>query len=238
MARQAQTVASTRHPLSKERVLRAAMTLADKGGIEALSMRRLADELGVEAMSLYHYVSNKNALLDGITDIVATEIEVPSARGDWKAAVRSSAISFRDALARHPWACGLMMSNGAGPSRLRYMESLLRRLREAGFSPQMTHHAYHALDSHIIGFTLWASGYTTGMGQDPKVVEGFLKRIPKDEFPYLIEHAGEHATPARRDGVSEFEFGLDLILDGLEKVRATRARRGTRREKRPRRPNC
>jgi AcrR family transcriptional regulator len=237
MARETQSASSTRHPLSKERVLRAAVALADKGGIEALSMRRLADELGVEAMSIYHYISNKDDLLDGISDIVASEIEAPAARGAWKTAIRGSAISFHDALARHPWACSLMMSNGAGPARLRYMEALLRRLREADFSPQMTHHAYHALDSHIIGFTLWASGYTTALGVDPKGVDRFLKRIPRDEFPYLLEHAGEHMTP-RRDGVSEFEFGLDLILDGLEKLRATRAGRGTPRAKRPRRPSC
>ncbi|HEY8787489.1 MAG TPA: TetR/AcrR family transcriptional regulator C-terminal domain-containing protein [Candidatus Limnocylindria bacterium] len=221
MATRARAVANTRHPLSKERVLRRAIALADRGGIEALSMRKLAEELGVEAMSLYHYVANKDDLLDGITDIVASEIEVPSARGDWKSAVRRSAISFHDALARHPWACSLMMSNGVGPARLRYMESLLQRLRQAGFSPQLTHHAYHALDSHIIGFTLWAAGYTTAMKGDPKAAETFLKRVPVDEFPYFLEHADEHMTPGKRDGVSEFEFGLGLILDGLEKIRKT-----------------
>lgn len=221
MATRARAVASTRHPLSRERVLRKAIALADRGGIEALSMRRLAEELGVEAMSLYHYVANKDDLLDGITDIVASEIEVPSARGDWKSAVRRSAISFHDALARHPWACSLMMSNGVGPARLRYMESLLQRLRQAGFSPQLTHHAYHALDSHIIGFTLWAAGYTTAMKGDPKAAETFLKRVPVDEFPYFLEHADQHMTPAKRDGVSEFEFGLGLILDALEKIRKT-----------------
>ena len=219
MATRARAVANTRHPLSKERVLRRAIALADRGGIDALSMRKLAEELGVEAMSLYHYVANKDDLLDGITDIVASEIEAPSARGDWKSAVRRSAISFHDALARHPWACSLMMSNGVGPARLRYMESLLQRLRQAGFSPQLTHHAYHALDSHIIGFTLWAAGYTTAMKGDPKAAEAFLKRVPVDEFPYFLEHADEHMTPAKRDGVSEFEFGLGLILDGLERIR-------------------
>jgi AcrR family transcriptional regulator len=210
--------------LSKERVLRAAILLADRGGIEALSMRRLAEHLGVEAMSLYHYVANKDDLLDGITDIVASEIEAPTGRGDWKAAVRKSAMSFQGALARHPWACGLMMSN-IGSERLRYMEALLRRLREAGFSPKLTHHAYHALDSHIIGFTLWAAGYTTAMRADPKAVETFLKRVPVDQYPYFLEHADEHMTPAKRDGMGEFEFGLDLILDGLEKALRARPRR-------------
>ena len=221
MATRARAVTTTRHPLNKERVLRAAIALADKRGIEALSMRKLAEELGVEAMSLYHYVSNKDELLDGITDIVASEIEAPPARGDWKSAVRTSAISFHDALARHPWACSLMMSS-VGPARLRYMESLLRRLREAGFSPQLTHHAYHALDSHIIGFTLWAAGYTTAMRADPSAVESFLEQVPADQYPYFLEHADQHMKPTKRDAVSEFEFGLDLILDALEKIRRTR----------------
>lgn len=220
MATRVRSGAATRHPLNKDRVLRTAIALADKGGIEALSMRKLADDLGVEAMSLYHYVANKDEMLDGITDIVASEIEAPPVRGDWKTAVRKSAISFQDALARHPWACSLMMSNGVGPARLRYMELLLRRLRGAGFSPQLTHHAYHALDSHIIGFTLWAAGYETAMKADPKAVEKFLSRVPVDEFPFFLEHADEHMTLGRRDGVSEFEFGLDLILDGLEKMRS------------------
>ena len=200
--------------------MRAAIALADKGGIEALSMRKLAEELGVEAMSLYHYLANKDDLLDGITDIVASEIEAPSPRGDWKTAVRRSAISFHDALARHPWACSLMMSNGVGPARLHYMESLLKRLRDAGLSPRLTHHAYHALDSHIIGFTLWAAGYTEAMKADPRAVEAFLKRVPVDQYPHFLEHADQHMRPAKRDGVSEFEFGLDLILDGLERIRA------------------
>ena len=220
MATRARAIASTRNSLSKERVLRAAIALADKGGIDALTMRKLAEDLGVEAMSLYHYVTSKNDMLDGITDIVASEIEVPSARGNWKAAVRRSAISFHDTLARHPWACSLMMSNGVGPARLRYMERLLRRLRDAGFSPQLTHHAYHALDSHIIGFTLWAAGYTAAMRAGPRAAEVFLKKVPVDQYPYFLEHADQHITPSKRDGVSEFEFGLDLILDGLEKIRA------------------
>ena len=225
MATRAQPTAKARSPLTKERVLRAAIALADKGGIDALSMRKLADDLGVEAMSLYHYVASKDDLLDGITDIVAGEIVAPSARGEWRAAVRKSAVSFHDTLARHPWACSLMMTNGVGPARLRYMESLLRRLREAGFSPQSTHHAYHALDSHIIGFTLWAAGYTSAMKANPDAAEAFLKRVPVDQYPYFLEHADQHMTPSKRDGVSEFEFGLDLILDGLEKTRKADKRR-------------
>src|SRR5437870_4519003 len=139
MARSADRVAERRLPLSKERVLRTAMALADQGGIDSLSMRRLAQELGVEAMSLYHYVSSKDDILNGIVEIVVAEIEVPSGGKDWRAAVRSSAISFHDALARHRWAANLIMSGiGVGTARVRYMEALLGRLREAGFSANMT----------------------------------------------------------------------------------------------------
>ncbi len=224
MATRTHPVAKQRVPLSRDRVLRAATALADQGGIDALTMRKLAEDLGVEPMSLYHYVANKGDILSGITDIVASEIEVPSSGGDWKAALRKSAVSFHNTLARHPWACSLMMSGGVGPGRLRYMESLLRRLREAGFSPQLTHHAYHALDSHIIGFTLWAAGYTAAMRAGPGTVEAFLKQLPADRYPYFFEHAEQHMTRPQRDGVSEFEFGLDLILDGLKRVRGTALR--------------
>lgn len=217
-------VASRRAPLSKDRVVRAATALADKSGIETLTMRNLAQDLGVEAMSLYHYVPNKGAILSGIADIVASEIEVPSSGTNWKAAVRKSAVSFHDALARHPWASSLMMSGGVGPARMRYMESLLGRLREAGFSPQMTHHAYHALDSHIFGFTIWAAGYAKAITANPGAIQAFLKQVPADRYPYFLEHAAVHMTRSGRDGVSEFEFGLDLILEGLERLRGTVSR--------------
>src|ERR1700704_4009940 len=154
IARRAESVVEPRIRLSRDRVLRAAIDLADRGGIDALSMRKLADELGVEAMSIYHYVASKDDLLDGIADIVVSEFDLVSGGGDWKAEVRRSAVSAHSVLMRHPWACNLIMSgDGIGLARLRWMESLLRRLREAGLSANMTHHAYHALDSHIIGST-------------------------------------------------------------------------------------
>jgi AcrR family transcriptional regulator len=197
-------------------VLRTAIAVVDKGGIDALSMRKLGDELGVEAMSLYHYVTNKDELLNACVDMVVSEIEVVSRDGDWRAAVRTSAISFHDVLKRHPWATSLLMTaTGVSQARLRYMESLLGRLREAGFSANMTHHAYHALDSHIIGSTLWSAGYSA-MKIPADSGRSFVQSIAKD-LPYLAEHAEQHFTKRPGD-VPEFEFGLDLILDGLEKI--------------------
>lgn len=219
MAGRADPIAEPRVPLSRDRVLRAAIGLADQGGIESLSMRKLAQELGVEAMSVYHYVANKDDILDGIVDIVVGEFDLPSG-ADWKAAIRLSAISAHDVLMRHPWACNLMMSTKrVSPARLRYMESLLRRLREAGFSAEMTHHAYHALDSHIIGSTLWEAGYSAN--RDLADLAKTFVRESVDEYPYLAEHAEQHLTKSRRNDVREFEFGLDLILDGLERIRDT-----------------
>ena len=135
MVRHTDAGAAPRAPLTKERVLRAAIELADAGGVEALSMRRLAKELGVEAMSLYNHVANKDAILDGIIDAVVSEIELPPAGDDWKAAIRQSAISARNVFVRHRWANNLQMSRqSAGPARLRHMDWMLRTLREAGFS--------------------------------------------------------------------------------------------------------
>lgn len=225
MATRADQIADRRVPLSRERVLRAAIGLADEGGIESLSMRKLAQELGVEAMSLYYYVANKDDILGGIVDMVVGEFDVASGGADWKAAIRRSAISAHDVLMRHPWACSLMMSTkGVRPARLRYMESLLRGLREAGFSAEMTHHAYHALDSHIIGSTLWEAGYSA-MKVPPDFARTFVRDLPIDGFPYLAEHVEQHRTKSRRTDVREFEFGLDLILDGLEKIRDTASAR-------------
>jgi AcrR family transcriptional regulator len=218
-----------RAPLSKDRVLRTAVSIADQEGIDALTMRRLAQELGVEAMSLYYYVTNKDDILKGIMDLVATEIEVPSGGADWKAAIRRSAISFHDVLRRHRWASSLMISGppGVGPAQLRYSDSLLKRLREAGFSPELTHHAYHALDSHIVGSTLWAAGVGAVMKTKPDFVQTFIRELPVAEYPYFAEHVQQHMTKSvSSTGKSEFEFGLDLILDGLEKMLGPKRKSG------------
>jgi AcrR family transcriptional regulator len=221
MATQVRPSAKPRVRLSRDRVLRVAVQIADKNGIESLTMRNLAQRHGVEAMTLYHYVANKDDILKDIVDLVVSEIDVPSEGGDWRTALRRSAISAHQVLLRHPWACSLMMSPARiGPARLRYMESLLGRLREAGFSAEMTHHAYHALDSHILGFTMWEVGYSTGIKELPDSGATLRRQMSLDEYPYLVEHMGQHGKPSRGDG--EFGFGLDLILNGLEKIRVGR----------------
>ena len=199
------------------------MTLADDGGIESLSMRKLGLALGVEAMSLYNHVANKDDLLDGIVDAVTSEIEVPPPDVDWKEAIRRTAISSHEVFLRHRWACSLLMRGSrVSPLRMRWMEAVLRTLREAGFSADMTHHAYHALDSHITGFTLWQVSMPFETKEElVDLAEGFLREVPADEYPYVIEHAEQHLAPSSPDGGTEFEFGLELILDGLERLRDT-----------------
>jgi AcrR family transcriptional regulator len=215
-----QPTADARIPLSRDRILVAAIALADEAGIESLSMRNLAQELGVEAMSLYYYVANKGELLGGMLDIVFSEMELPSDDGDWRAAMRASAISAHHVLLAHPWACQLLGSpTSPSPARLRWMNGILGRLRGAGFSPEMTHHAYHALDSHIVGFTLWLLPYLAISRQEPDLVGQFLRQLDTDELPHLAEHAMVHMRPERPDDVDEFQFGLELILDGLERLR-------------------
>jgi AcrR family transcriptional regulator len=206
--------------LSRDRVLHAAISLADEGGIESLTMRKLGQALGVEAMSLYNHVTNKDDILDGILDVVVGEIDVPSKGADWKAAIRQTAISAHEVLLRHPWACNLMFSpTRVSPARLRWTESVLATLREAGFSPEMTHHAYHALDSHITGFTLWQVSFPFSAEDLAEIGAAFLRELPVDDYPYLAEHIEQHLTDSSHDDGGEFEFGLDLILDGLERVR-------------------
>ncbi|HLE98681.1 MAG TPA: TetR/AcrR family transcriptional regulator C-terminal domain-containing protein [Gaiellaceae bacterium] len=202
-------------------MLRAAVGLADDGGIESLSMRKLGQALGVEAMSLYNHVANKDDLLDGMVDLVWSEIELPSSGGDWRTAMRASAISAYDVLRRHPWACGLAMSRPSIlPARLRYMEAILGGLRQAGFTPGLAFHAYHALDSHVIGFTLWAIGHSIPAGDDlADLAESFLREIAA-EHPFIAEHVEQHLAGFGREGEGEFAFVLDLILDGLERARA------------------
>ena len=218
MATRATLSAEPRVPLNRDRVLRAALALADQGGIEALSMRKLGQALGVEAMSLYNHVGNKEDVLDGLVDIVFGEIEVPCRDGDWKAAMRQRAISAREALARHRWAIGLMESRTrAGPANLRHHDSVLRCLRQAGFSVEMAAHAYSALDSYIYGFALQEATLPFDTGeQAAEVAQAILPPSLAEEFPYLAEIATEHVVKPGYSYGREFEFGLDLILDGLE----------------------
>jgi AcrR family transcriptional regulator len=194
--------------------------LADEGGLESLSMRKLARALGVEAMSLYNHVASKEDVLDGIVDIVVGEVEVPSPRDEWKAAMRRRAISVREMLARHPWASGLIESSVTpGPARLHYHDAILGCLREAGFSVPMSTHAFAALDSYIYGFALQEKALPfSGPDELAEVGASILSALPADEYPYLAENAVE-LMKAGFDFADEFEFGLDLILDGLDRAR-------------------
>jgi AcrR family transcriptional regulator len=207
--------------LSRKRVLRAAIDLADEGGIDQLSIRKLAQRLGTRPMSMYYYVPSKDDLLSGILDIVVGEMNPAGGGGEWKAAIRSSAISAYEVLLRHPWACTLMMSPArVRPARLRYMDSLLGRLRDAGFSAELTDHAYHALDSHIIGFTLWQTGYSRAIsGYSSDAAASLLDLVAS--YPYLAEHAQQHMRERRPGEEGDFAFGLDLILNSLEQMLGT-----------------
>ena len=211
--------AAPRTPLNKERVLRAALELADAEGIEALSMRRLAKELGVEAMSLYNHVANKGEILAGIIDLVAGEFDLPSGESDWKAAMRRNAISSRDVLLRHRWATSIWMTQGGGPARLRNGDWMLRTLREAGFSPGLIYHAFHILESYVLGYTLQQLNFPYKGEELAGLAADFLEQIPVADYPDLVEHIQQHLEP-HDEGTGGFELGLDLMLDGLDRARA------------------
>jgi AcrR family transcriptional regulator len=208
--------APPRIPLSKERVLRAAIAFADEQGIEALSMRKLAKELGVEAMSLYKHVANKDEILAGVLDLVASEIELPDGP-DWRTALRRNAISTRDVFVRHRWAGRLWMSQqSGGPERLRLANWMLKTLREAGFSGDLIYHAFHILEAHILGFTVMQLSFPYKGEELAGMTDSFLAEIG-DGYPDLVEHVKGHLEPPQGEG--GFELGLDLLLDGFERAR-------------------
>ena len=219
----AEPATETRAPLSRERVLETAVTLADRHGLEWLSMRKLADELGVAAMSLYYYVPNKLDLVDGMIDIVFGEIEPPSPDVDWKTAMRRRAVSTREALNRHRWAVGQMEGRSShGPSNLRLHDAVLGCLRGAGFSLEMTVHAYSVQDAYIYGFLLQEADMTPETSDDFAATAEQQMETYKDvlaDYPYLVEVVGGHVAKAGYDYETEFLFGLDLILAGLDKLR-------------------
>jgi AcrR family transcriptional regulator len=195
------------------------MTLADKEGIAALSMRKLAQELGVEAMSLYNHVANKDEVLTGMVDAVASEIAVPSGEADWKMAIRTIATSAYETLLRHPWAGSLWMRQMPGPARLRHFEAVLGSLRDAGFSKDLTYHAYHILQSYVLGYTLQVLAYRTlAIEELVDAAATFVRELPAEEYPHFAEHVMQHMEPRLADE-SAFELGLDLVLDGLERLR-------------------
>ncbi len=223
MATQTTTRSQPRIPLSRERVLNTALKLADQGGLESLSMRKLGQELGVEAMAVYYHLANKDEVLDGIVDLVFGEIDLPVAGADWKTAMRQRAISLRDVLARHRWAIGMMESRRKpGPANLRHHDAVIGNLRAAGFDMQMVGHAYSLLDGYIYGFALTKMNLPFDSGDDVAgLAQDMLEPFPLGEYPNLVAFITEHATKPGYDFGDEFEYGLDVILDGLEKLRDT-----------------
>jgi AcrR family transcriptional regulator len=215
---------ATRKPLSRARVLQAAVALGDEAGLEAFSMRGLAQELGVVPMALYKHVANKDELLDGMVDIVFSEIELPSGDLDWRSAMRRRAISTRQALKRHSWAIGMMESRHPGPANLRNHNAVMGCLRKAGFPFEMAVHTYSVQDAYIYGFALQEKDLA--FETPDSAGEAAQRRAETigalDNYPYLVEIATKLAKSGY-DNAVEFAWGLDLILDGLEQLRHTGA---------------
>lgn len=218
MAKKTSSKKSERLPLSRERILQTALRLADEGGLEAVSMRKLAEALGVKAMSLYNHVTNRDDLIDGIVDSVVSEIEVPKLSADWKTAMRRRAISAHEVLLRHPWATMPLVSRvNVEPAMLRYVDSTLGCLKEAGFSFEMADHAWNAIDSHVYGFTLQELNFPIEASDYSEIATDYLPQIPAEQYPYLNKLT-QQVIQGNYDGLHDFEFGLDLILNGLDRL--------------------
>jgi AcrR family transcriptional regulator len=225
MATQAKRAAKRRAALTRDRILRAAIGIADRDGIESLSMRKLGQKLGVEAMSLYNHVRNKVEMTDGMIDVVFSEIDLPASGVDWRTAMRKRAISARQILLRHPWAIALMESRSTpGPATLRHHDSVLGSLRNAGFSVDLAAHAYSILDGYIYGFTLTELtlpfSNSEGAPAVAEVAANMMDGFRPGEYPFLAEMALDRAMKRGYKYGDEFEYGLDLILDGIERARA------------------
>lgn len=207
-------------PLSRDRVLQAALQLADEGGIESLSMRKLAQTLGVKAMSLYNHVAHKNDIIEGIVDRVMGEIALPTTDTDWKSAMRLRALSAHRVLLQHPWAAIAIMSGvNVGPAALRYVDATLGCLREAGFSWEMADQVWNAMDSHIYGFTLQALNFPFEEEEYAVVAKEFVGMIPPEQYPYL-NGLTQEVIAKRYSGIHAFEFGLNILLDGFDPLRS------------------
>ena len=209
-----------REPLSRERIIRVAVEVADRDGIEAATMRRLGQELGVEAMSLYNHVGRKSDILDGALEVVVSEFPMPPAGADWRVAIRTGAVGAFEVLLRHRWACNVLLARtgGTGPARQRYGDWLLGTMRRAGFSVELTHHAYHVLENYINGTAAAAANFPIPYADLPALAARFRDLLDAEAYPYLVEHIGYHAD-AGVLGEGDFAFGLNLILDSLERLR-------------------
>jgi AcrR family transcriptional regulator len=209
-----------RSRLTRDRVVHAAMAHADEGGLEAITMRKLAEELGVAPMALYRHVANKDDLIDAMVDVVFGEVALPSSGQDWRVGMRERAISLRDVLSHHRWAIGLMESRrNPGPANLRHHDSVIGSLRAGGFDMAMAAHAYSLLDGYIYGFALTKMNLpfdtTTEIAE---MAESMLRPFPVGEYPNLSAFITEHAMKPGYDYADEFEIGLDVVLDGIERM--------------------
>lgn len=213
------TKKKARAPLTPERVMQAALEMADTTGLDALSMRSLAASLKVEAMSLYNHVPSKEKILDGLVELVVSEIEMPVVGENWKASMRKRALSAHAVLLRHPWATKLFASRiNVGPNMLRYVDRTVGTLREGGFSYPLADHAWNALDSYIYGFTFHKLNFPLDPADYVSAAKQFIHLIPPESYPYL-NGLSQELIAGRHDGVQSFELGLDLLLDGLDKLR-------------------
>ncbi|HEU0235191.1 MAG TPA: TetR/AcrR family transcriptional regulator C-terminal domain-containing protein [Candidatus Limnocylindrales bacterium] len=225
MATRTDPAAARRVPLTRERVLRAAIDLADREGIDSLSMRRLGQELGVEAMSLYNHVAGKDDVLDGVVDLVVGEVDLAPINDEWRTAARDRILSARRVMLRHPWAAGVIVSRRQpSPRMLAYMDSMGGIMRAGGFSVDLMHHAFHALGSRVLGFTQELFDDSAELEATPEVQELMLRRMAQ-EYPNItaimeqVMHDDTSVVGTGCDDQVEFEFALDLILDGLERLR-------------------
>ena len=213
---------ATRPRLSRERVLQGAVAVADAGGIASLTIRSLAAELGVKPMAVYHHVANKEEILDGIVDIVFSEIELPTIGGEWHNEMRRRAASAREAMRRHPWAIGLVETRTSpGFATLKHHDAVIGTLRAGGFSVAMTAHAFALIDAFVYGFALSEATLPfNGPDTVPEVAEQMMSHFSPDDYPHLVEFSVEHVMKPGYDYSEEFEFGLSVILDGLAKSAA------------------
>lgn len=209
-----------RTPLSPERIVVAAVEVADRSGLAAVSMRNVGKALGVEAMSLYHHVQGKEALLDALVEWVFTGIDLPEPAEPWRTAMYRRAASARDRLAAHPWAVGLIESRTApGPALLRHHDAVLGSLRGGGFSVADAAHAFSVIDAYVFGFVLTEVNLPFDSPADVEdIAKGMMATMPEGDYPHLTELILSHALQPGYDHRTEFGFGLDLILDGLERL--------------------
>ena len=211
---------SSRQPLSKERIIDSAVSLADTAGAEALTIRKLATALGVKPMTIYHYVPNKEAIIDGMVDMVFSEIDLPQLDVDWKSAIRKRSASARAALAIHSWAVPLMESRRSpGGATLRQHDAVIACLRNGGLSVEMTAHAYALIDAFIYGFAMQEASLPATSGEEmSELAESIMQATAMNEYPHLMELTTQHVLQPGYDFAEEFDFGLNLILDGLQRA--------------------